>query len=344
MHCEASSAMSASLWEMPLLELVPVSVSENISLWEGVLVSWGTIFLVILEFISLWEGVWMSEWAMLFVVVLSLLWAWNWPNGTVGRVSSVWWHSLGLITADRLPPRSWFKSLSALPSDNSIGISMSGSPALMAHLGGCGLVLLAGMVLTLGPLQTSSASWAWWHSSVDTVCLWNIRVESNISNAFDFNLWYRFQKIFHFGRVLLVMVLKGNILLVIVRIFHFGRVFRSQKMVFCYFTLGGCWGLASNISWYYWYIMAPWLEMGPVPPQWCSLMCQDIIASPSVCCTSNCANLPFILPSACWSFARFALSWLFEYLCWVSWYTVPRMGSSLIVSLNLAIQVLLKAM
>ena len=30
--------------------------------------------------------------------------------------------------------------------------------------------------------------------------------------------------------------------------------------------------------------------------------------------------------------------------CWVSWYTVPRMGSSLIVSLSLAIQALLKAM
>ena len=31
--------------------------------------------------------------------------AWNWPNGTVGRVSSDWWLSLGLIT-DRSPPRS----------------------------------------------------------------------------------------------------------------------------------------------------------------------------------------------------------------------------------------------
>ena len=33
------------------------------------------------------------------------------------------------------------------------------------------------------------------------------------------------------------MVLKGNILLVIVRIFHFGRVCWSGKPVFCYFTL-----------------------------------------------------------------------------------------------------------
>ena len=32
---------------------------------------------------------------------------------------------------------------------NSIGVCKSGSPALMVHLGGCGLVLLAGVVLTL---------------------------------------------------------------------------------------------------------------------------------------------------------------------------------------------------
>ena len=37
-----------------------------------------------------------------------------------------------------------------------------------------------------------------------------------------------------------MMVLKGNILLVIVRIFHFGRMLRSGKPVFCYFNLGGC--------------------------------------------------------------------------------------------------------
>ena len=52
-------------------------------------------------------------------------------------------------TTDRSPLRSWFKSLSALACDNSISISKSGSPALMVHLGGCDLVLLAGMVLTL---------------------------------------------------------------------------------------------------------------------------------------------------------------------------------------------------
>ena len=39
------------------LELVPVPVSENISLWEGVLVWEITIFSVIVLFISLWEGV-----------------------------------------------------------------------------------------------------------------------------------------------------------------------------------------------------------------------------------------------------------------------------------------------
>ena len=36
-----------------------------------------------------------------------------------------------------------------------------------------------------------------------------------------------------------MMVLKGNILLVIVRIFHFGRVLQSGKPVFCYFTWEG---------------------------------------------------------------------------------------------------------
>ena len=150
--CRCSSGVSPSLWVTSSLELVPVPVSEMISLWEGVLVwevtIFSTIFSVIVLFISLWEGVMVWEWAMLLVVVLSLLWAWNWPNGTVGRVSSDWWLSLGLTT-DRSPPRSWFKSLSALDCDNSNGISKSGSSALMVHLGGCDLVLLAGMVLTL---------------------------------------------------------------------------------------------------------------------------------------------------------------------------------------------------
>ena len=49
----------------------------------------------------------------------------TWPNGTVGRVSSDWWLSLGLTT-DRSPLRSWFKSLSALACYNSTGISKSG--------------------------------------------------------------------------------------------------------------------------------------------------------------------------------------------------------------------------
>ena len=67
-------------------------------------------------------------------------------------------------------------------------------------------------------------------------CLWNIRVISSISNAFDNKLWYSFQKIFHFGRVLLIMVLKGIIVVIIVKIFHFGRVLWSGKPFFCYFT------------------------------------------------------------------------------------------------------------
>ena len=61
------------------------------------------------------------------------------PMVLLGRVSSVWWLSLGL-TNDRSPLRSWYKSLSALDCDNSIGISKSGSSASMVHLGGCDLV------------------------------------------------------------------------------------------------------------------------------------------------------------------------------------------------------------
>ena len=66
---------------------------------------------------------------------------------------------------------------------------------------------------------------------------------------------------------------------------------------FCYFTLGGCWGPGSEILWYYLNIKASWLEMGPVPPQCCTLTCQGVIASLSVSGTCYCANLPFIL---CW--------------------------------------------
>ena len=46
--------MSESLCVMSSLKLIPVPVSENISLWEDVLVSEATIFSVIVLFISLW--------------------------------------------------------------------------------------------------------------------------------------------------------------------------------------------------------------------------------------------------------------------------------------------------
>ena len=142
----------------------------------------------------------------------------------------------------------------------------------MVHLGGCDLVLLAGMVLTL--LTGSPANLVCFFGlmalfsgySVSAI----IRVIGSISNSSDYKLRYTFWKIFHFGRmwwsrkwifqfgrVLLIMVLKGNILLVIVRIFHFGRVLWSRKPVFCYFTLGGCWGSARKGMWNYWYIVAP---------------------------------------------------------------------------------------
>ena len=128
-------------------------------------------------------------------------------------------------------------------------------------------------------------------------CLCNIRVIGSISNSSDNKLWYIFRKIIHFGRVLLVMVLKGNIWLVIVSIFHFGRVnWSGNHNIFCYFTLGGCCSPESKILWYDWNVMASWLEMWPVPPHWCTLVCQDVVASPSVWCTSYNANLPFILP------------------------------------------------
>ena len=198
---------------------------------------------------------------MLLVVLLSLLWAWNWPNGTVGRVSSDWWLSLGLTT-DRSPPRSWFKSLSALDCDNSIGISKSRSPALMVQSGGCDLVLLQvwSWHCSLGPLQTSSASSAWWHSSVDTVslqykshrqylqCVWlqalvefleNISLwEDVVVREVNISLW---EGVAHNGperkyfacywkNISLregVVVQKASFLL-----FHFGRVLRSCKQYF----------------------------------------------------------------------------------------------------------------
>ena len=84
---------------------------------------------------------------------------------------------------------------------------------------------------SLGPLKTTSTFGL--DGTLQWIqCLWNIRVIGSVSNAFDYKLWYSFQKIFHFGRVLLNLVLKGNILLVIVRIFHFGRVFWSEKLCF----------------------------------------------------------------------------------------------------------------
>ena len=111
----------------------------------------------------------------------------------------------------------------------------------MVLLGGCDLVLLAGMVLTLvtgfpanrGLLPRLDGTLQW------IQCLCNIRVIGSISNSSDYKLWYVWN-IFHFGRVLFVLVLKGNILLVIVKIFHFGRVLRSWKRFSGYFTLGGC--------------------------------------------------------------------------------------------------------
>ena len=100
---------------------------------------------------------------------------------------------------------------------------------------------------SLGPLQTSSASWTWWHSSVDTVSLqykshrqylqliWSQALVQFLENI---SLWKDVvvrEVNISLGRVLLVMVLKGNILLVIVRIFHFGRVLRFCKQ--CYMQL-----------------------------------------------------------------------------------------------------------
>ena len=61
----------------------------------------------------------------------------------------------------------------------------------------------------------------------------------SISNASDYKLWYSFGMIFHFARVLHIMVLKGNILVVIVRIFHFGMVLQSGNDISCYFTFEG---------------------------------------------------------------------------------------------------------
>ena len=83
---------------------------------------------------------------MLVLLVLSLLWARNWPNGCGKRVSSDWWLSLG-HTTDKLSLRPWITSI--LACDNSNGISKSGSAALMVHLRGCGLILDTRMVLTL---------------------------------------------------------------------------------------------------------------------------------------------------------------------------------------------------
>ena len=81
-----------------------LSLFQRIFLFGRMYWSWNcnifiycTTIIVIREYF-LWECVSVSKWAMLFVVVLSLLWVWNWPNGTVGRVSLVWWLSLGFTT------------------------------------------------------------------------------------------------------------------------------------------------------------------------------------------------------------------------------------------------------
>ena len=99
----------------------------------------------------------------------------------------------------------------------------------MVHLGGCGLVLLADMVLTL--ITESPANLICFLGLMALFSGTNvseiIRVIGSISNASDYKLWYSFRLIFHFERVLLIMVLKGNIVLVIVRIS----------------TLGGCCGV-----------------------------------------------------------------------------------------------------
>ena len=320
--CKCSSGVSPSLWVTSSLELVPVPVLENISLWEGVLVwkvtIFSTIFSVIVLFISPWEGVSVWKWAMLLVVVLSLLWAWNWPNGTVGRVSSDWWLSLGLTT-DRSPPRSWFKSLSALDCDNywdqqvrvfrfdgPFGRVWPGPPCWYgldtAYRISCKPGLLPQLDGTLQWIQ----------------CLCNIRVIGSISNSSDYKLWYIvIWKIFHFGRVLFVLVLKGNILLVIVRIFHFRRVFPSGKPVFCYFTLGGCWGSGRQSAWNYWYIvtcsssvMYPRLSgcFSFSQCQWYQLQCQFAIHS-----SLKGNRLPHLSPVLAES-VRLALSWLLVYL------------------------------
>ena len=48
--------------------------------------------------------------------------------------------------------------------------------------------------------------------------------------------------------------------------------------------------------------MAPWLQMWPVPPQWCATLCQDIIASPWISCTWNNTDDPIV---TCWQMIHF---------------------------------------
>ena len=208
--------------------------------------------LVIVLFISLSEGVWMSEWAMLLVVLLSLLWAWNWPNGAVGRVSSDWWLSLGLTT-DRSLDLSHFLSwlVTTLLVSASLGLLLWWSiwedvtwSSLQVWSWHC----------SLGPLQTWSASLAWWHSSVDTVslqykshrqyfqCIWlqvSVQFLENISLGegvlvleVNISLW---EGVAHNGPERKyfacycknISLWKASFLL-----FHFGRVLRSCKQYF----------------------------------------------------------------------------------------------------------------
>ena len=71
------------------------------------------------------------------------------------------------------------------------------------------------------------------------------------------------------------MVQKAGFLL-----FHFGRALGSLEAKYCD-IIGVSWLL--GLRW-------DLLLLSDVPSCW------DLVASPGVCCTSNCANLPFILP------------------------------------------------
>ena len=148
----------------------------------------------------------------------------------------------------------------------------------------------------LGLLQTGSASFAWWHSSVDTVSLQYKSHRQYLQLIWLQALVHCYLENISLWEGVVRIGPERKYLLIIVKIFHFGRVFRSWKRFSSYFTLGGCWGSGRQSVWNYWYIVAPWLEMWPIPPQWCTLICEDVVASPSVSGTSYNANLLFILP------------------------------------------------